>query len=122
MNLIQSLYSRSRGLMKSGLAALATFPAMALAALPQQEGITEGADGNLLDTFRNVGSEGFSIIFIALTAFAIVAYIAALIWQFSESKKKGEWGGFGMVCAIGVVMIVVVIWLANYGDPIMQST
>ncbi|MDF9434646.1 TIGR03745 family integrating conjugative element membrane protein [Salinicola sp. LHM] len=122
MNVITSLYSRTKGVLRGGVAALASLPAIALAALPQQENITEGADGNLLDTFRNVGSEGFSIAFIVVTAFAILAYIGALIWAFNESRKKGEWGLFGMVAGLGVVMIVVVIWLANYGDPIMQST
>lgn len=121
MNAITSFYSRTKGLLRGGLATLVSLPAVALAALPQQEGITEGADGNLIDTIRGVGQEGFSLAFILVCAFAILAYIGALIWAFNESKKKGEWGLFGMVLGVGLIMIVLVIWLANYGDPIMAG-
>lgn len=122
MNVIHSFYTRTKGVIQGSLAALASLPTVALAALPQQEGITEGADGNLFDTVRGVGQEGFSLGFIALTAFAILVYVVALIWAFNESKKRGEWSILGAVLGFGVLMVVVVIWLANYGNPIMQST
>lgn len=94
----------------------------AMAALPKQEQITEGSDGNLFDTMRNVGQEGFSLGFLVVTVFGILALIGGLIWAFNESKKRGEWGTFGMVLGVGIVMVVIVIWLANYGDPIMSGS
>jgi len=122
MNVIHSFYTRTKGVIQGSLAALASLPTVTLAALPQQEGITEGADGNLFDTVRGVGQEGFSLGFIALTAFAILVYVVSLIWAFNESKKRGEWSILGAVLGFGVLMVVVVIWLSNYGNPIMQST
>ncbi|KFF48760.1 DUF2976 domain-containing protein [uncultured Kushneria sp.] len=119
MKSIMNLFHRVRGALNTSAAALMALPSVAMAALPQQESITEGADGDLFGTIQGVGQEGFSLGFIALAAFAILVYIVGLIWAFNESKKRGEWSVLGAVLGFGVLMIVVVIWLANYGDPIM---
>ncbi|WP_353980893.1 DUF2976 domain-containing protein [Salinicola endophyticus] len=109
------------GQVRHALASLLLLPSVAaMGALPTQEKITEGADGNLFGTIKKVGSEGFSLGYIGLTAFAIIVFIVALIWGFHESKKRGEWSTLGAVVAFGVLMVVIVIWLANYGDPIMS--
>lgn len=121
MKSIMNLFRRARGAFVTSAAVLMALPSVAMAALPQQESITEGADGDLFGTIQGVGQEGFSLGFIALAAFAILVYIVGLIWAFNESKKRGEWSVLGAVLGFGVLMIVVVIWLANYGDPIMGS-
>ncbi|MGQ7245140.1 DUF2976 domain-containing protein [Salinicola sp. V024] len=119
MKSFMNLFRRARGAFAPSAAVLMALPSVAMAALPQQESITEGADGDLFGTIQGVGQEGFSLGFIALAAFAILVYIVGLIWAFNESKKRGEWSVLGAVLGFGVLMIVVVIWLANYGDPIM---
>lgn len=119
MNPMRALFSKTRRVVTGAGAALAAIPSIALAGLPKQESITSGGDGNLFGTVQNVGQKGFSLGFIVLCAVGIAAFIIGLIYTFNEARERGKWGAFGTVVAVGVVMLVIVIWLANYGDPIM---
>lgn len=119
MNSMRTFCRNTRRVMTGAGTTLAAIPSIAMAGLPKQESITSGGDGNLLGTVQNVGQKGFSLGFILLCAVGIAAFIIGLIYTFNEARERGKWGAFGTVVVVGIVMVVTVIWLANYGDPIM---
>lgn len=100
-----------------GLSMLAS--TQAYAELPELQEPDAGTGDGLMDTIRNYAAD-FAVFggLLIVTVMFIWVAIAALA-AFNEARQKDNWGKFGVVICVGVILIVVGIWLANKAADIL---
>lgn len=102
------------------LAALSALPQAALAALPTVAAPTAGSGGSgLLGTLQNYSAMAAILLALILTATAFIVVGGGAVGKFNEARQRGEWGQFGAVVVIGVLLVVAIIWLANQAVTIL---
>ncbi len=96
--------------------------AKANAALPTVEDPTRGQGSGIFETMQNYAYDAavFAGLLIAVAGFCTVSYYA--IQVFAEVQKPGgkkTWGDFGLLIAIGIILLVAVIWLLTKAAEIL---
>ncbi|EHX1470803.1 TPA: TIGR03745 family integrating conjugative element membrane protein [Escherichia coli] len=93
---------------------------VARAALPTVEGPKSSTDSSFYGQISGYLNDGIVLGGLILAAVAMLAVGNAIIATFAEVRDgKSTWAKFGMLCVVGVILIVVVIWLASKAATIM---
>ncbi|MEQ9508968.1 TIGR03745 family integrating conjugative element membrane protein [Alloalcanivorax xenomutans] len=97
----------------------ACLPALAHADLPQMEDPSRGQGSGIMETLQNHGYDIGILAGLAISTIAFLVVGGAAIAQFNEARKRGEWGTFGVVCGVGAIMLVIIIWLMTEAATIL---
>ncbi|EAS9013477.1 TIGR03745 family integrating conjugative element membrane protein [Salmonella enterica subsp. enterica serovar Telelkebir] len=85
----------------------------ARAGLPTVEGPKSSTDSSFYGQISGYVNDGIVLGGLVLAAVAMLVVGNSIIATFSEVRDgKSTWGKFGMLVVVGVILIVVVIWLA----------
>lgn len=96
------------------LAVLLTGISFARAALPTVEGPRSSTDTSLYGQIMGYINDGIVLTGLVLAAGAMLVVGNAIIATFAEVRdNKATWAKFGMLVVVGVILIVLVIWLAS---------
>ncbi|EAA4447555.1 TIGR03745 family integrating conjugative element membrane protein [Salmonella enterica subsp. enterica] len=103
-----------------GLAVALTGISAARAALPTVEGPKSSTDSSFYGQISGYINDGIVLGGLVLAAVCMLAVGNAIIATFSEVRDgKATWGKFGMLVVVGIILIVIVIWLASKAATIM---
>lgn len=92
----------------------------ARAALPTVEGPKSSTDSSFYGQISGYLNDGIVLGGLILAAVAMLAVGNAIIATFAEVRdNKATWAKFGMLCVVGVILVVVVIWLASKAATVM---
>ncbi|TGC14778.1 TIGR03745 family integrating conjugative element membrane protein [Escherichia sp. E4385] len=93
---------------------------VARAALPPVEGPKTSTDSSFYGQIMGYINDGVVLAGLVLAACSMLAVGNAIISTFSEVRDgKATWGKFGMLVVVGVILIVMVIWLASKAATIL---
>ena len=93
---------------------------MAWADLPTVEGPKSSTDKTFYGQISGYLNDGIVLGGLILSAVAMLAVGNAIIATFAEVRDgKATWAKFGMLCVVGVILIVVVIWLASKAATVL---
>lgn len=93
---------------------------MAWADLPTVEGPKSSTDKTFYGQISGYLNDGIVLGGLILSAVAMLAVGNAIIGTFAEVRDgKATWAKFGMLCVVGVILIVVVIWLASKAATVL---
>ncbi|MEB2704083.1 TIGR03745 family integrating conjugative element membrane protein [Enterobacter ludwigii] len=113
---IRSAYSRAGALLLTGL--LTTGQAMA--DLPAIEQPTSGGGGGTYNTLMGYAKMGGLALGLLVCVGAFIAVAHAVITSFHDIRKgKGSWTEFLLYGVVGIIMILVVIYLATKASEIL---
>ncbi len=100
--------------------AMATLPQVALADLPSIEQPSNGGGGgSLYDNIQGYLADAAVLLGLILTTAGFLVVAGSALGKFREATKRGEWGEFITVVVVGVVLVVILIWLANKAADIL---
>ncbi|EGL0812655.1 TIGR03745 family integrating conjugative element membrane protein [Escherichia coli] len=117
---LSSLHFSFRLWCMRGLAFALSGISVARAALPTVEGPKSSTDSSFYGQISGYLNDGIVLGGLILAAVAMLAVGNAIIATFAEVRDgKSTWAKFGMLCVVGVILIVVVIWLASKAATIM---
>lgn len=92
----------------------------ARAALPTVEGPKSSTDSSFYGQISGYLNDGIVLGGLILAAVAMLAVGSAIIATFTEVRDgKSTWAKFGMLCVVGVILVVVVIWLASKAATVL---
>nr|WP_249417899.1 TIGR03745 family integrating conjugative element membrane protein [Citrobacter freundii] len=92
----------------------------ARAALPTVEGPKSSTDSSFYGQISGYLNDGIVLGGLVLAAVAMLVVGNAVIATFAEVRDgKATWGKFGMLVVVGVILIVIVIWLASKAATIL---
>jgi integrating conjugative element membrane protein (TIGR03745 family) len=101
---------------------LATLPQAALADLPAIEPPTSGGGGDgLYDNIQGYAADAIILGGLLISAVGFLVVAGSAMGKFREATKRGEWGDFAIVVVVGVILLVLLIWLANKASEILVS-
>ncbi|EAB9926716.1 TIGR03745 family integrating conjugative element membrane protein [Salmonella enterica] len=90
------------------------------AGLPTVEGPKSSTDSSYYGQIVGYFNDAVVLTGLVLAAAAMLSVGNAMIATFSEVRDgKSTWGKFGMLVIVGVILIVVVIWLASKAATIL---
>lgn len=90
------------------------------AGLPTVEGPKSSTDSSFYGQISGYLNDGVVLGGLILAAVAMLAVGNAIIATFAEVRDgKSTWAKFGMLCVVGVILIVVVIWLASKAATVL---
>ncbi|SLK04363.1 hypothetical protein PUATCC27989T_05352 [Phytobacter ursingii] len=102
------------------LAVALTGIAAAQAGLPTVEGPKSSTDSSFYGQISGYLNDGIVLGGLVLAAVAMLVVGNAIISTFAEVRDgKATWGKFGMLVVVGVILIVIVIWLASKAATIL---
>ncbi|ELX2369114.1 TIGR03745 family integrating conjugative element membrane protein [Salmonella enterica] len=102
------------------LAVTLTGISTARAGLPTVEGPKSSTDSSYYGQISGYINDGIVLGGLVLAAVAMLVVGNSIIATFSEVRDgKSTWGKFGMLVVVGVILIVVVIWLASKAATIL---
>ncbi|HII0044749.1 TIGR03745 family integrating conjugative element membrane protein [Klebsiella variicola] len=93
----------------------------ALANLPTTQNSSSGTSGsNYIDRFKGYVADGAVLLGLIICVYAFIVVANAITTEFNQVREKQTtWGKFGVLCVVGVVLLVVVIWLLNLAADIL---
>lgn len=92
----------------------------ARAGLPTVEGPKSSTDSSFYGQISGYLNDGIVLGGLILAAVAMLAVGSAIIATFTEVRDgKSTWAKFGMLCVVGVILVVVVIWLASKAATVL---
>lgn len=116
----KSKVSRVSMAMSAALMSSVLFSPLAFAALPTTEAPSGGtATGGLMANLQLYLKEYGALIGLVVCVIAFLLVSVAGIASFNEARKRGEWSTFGVVVTVGIILIVLIIWLANKAAAIL---
>ncbi|ELQ9312162.1 TIGR03745 family integrating conjugative element membrane protein [Serratia marcescens] len=90
------------------------------AALPTVEPPSSGGGGGLMDTLKGYMQDGIVILGLVAAAVAFLVVANAAITTFHEVREgKSNWGKFGAIIVVGIVLLVAIIWLVGKSAEIL---
>lgn len=96
-----------------GLAVALTGISTARAGLPTVEGPKSSTDSSFYGQIVGYLNDAIVLGGLILAAVAMLSVGNAIIATFAEVRDaKSTWAKFGMLCVVGIILVVVVIWLA----------
>ncbi len=102
------------------LPALACLPQAALAALPTVQPPSAGSGGTgLFGTLQGYIAMAIILGGLVLAAGAFLVVGNGAVATFNEARERNQWGKFGAVVVVGVILIVAIIWLATQAATIL---
>jgi len=102
------------------LVGVALLPAISQAALPSAQAPSRGEGKTWLETLKNYGYDGFTLVALALCAFCLTVVAAHAIGVFHEIHSgKKTWKDLGATVVVGVVLIGLVIFIVTKASGIM---
>ncbi|HDS8535058.1 integrating conjugative element membrane protein, PFL_4702 family [Klebsiella variicola] len=102
------------------LAVALTGISAARAGLPTVEGPKSSTDSSFYGQISGYLNDGIVLGGLILAAVAMLAVGNAIIATFAEVRdNKATWAKFGMLCVVGVILVVVVIWLASKAATVL---
>ena len=106
---------------KGGLMiATVSMPQTVLAGLPDVEGPQSSTDGSFYGQIAGYINDGIVLGGLVLAAVAMLGVGNAVLATYAEVRDgKATWAKFGMLCVVGVILIVIVIWLAAKAATVM---
>lgn len=117
-------YQKIKKLATHLLVSLGAFMAstkMSFAALPTMEAPSKGEGAGLYETLKNYAYDGIVFGGLLVSAIAFLKVATAALETFGEVRSgKKSWGEFGMVCGVGVILLVVIIWLITKAVDILN--
>ncbi|MGN2499989.1 TIGR03745 family integrating conjugative element membrane protein [Serratia marcescens] len=120
MNAVVRLFRHfsARVAVATSLAYTASQPAQA--ALPSVEPPSSGGGGGLMDTLKGYIQDGIVILGLVAAAVAFLVVANSAISTFHEVREgKSNWGKFGAIIVVGIVLLVAVIWLVGKSAEIL---
>jgi len=90
------------------------------ASLPTLEDPSRGTGGGILQTLQNYGYDVIMLVALIVIAsmFVGVCYHAYITYSEVQTGKK-SWGQFGLVVAVGAMLLVIGIWLLTQATEIL---
>lgn len=90
------------------------------AALPTVEDPTRGQGAGIFETMQNYSYDAFVFggLLIAALGFTAVAWHGVHVFSEVQNGKK-KWSDFGAVVAVGILLLVVIIWLLTKAAAIL---
>lgn len=80
--------------------------------IPKMEAPSRGEGGGIIETIKNYGFDIATLIGLLVCCWAFFVVAASAIETFREVRAgKKTWGEFGMICAVGIGLLVIIIWL-----------
>lgn len=111
---------RARRRLSFAFLAMATLPQVALADLPSiEQPQNGGGGGSLYDNIQGYFADAAVLLGLLLTTAGFLVVAGSALGKFREATKRGEWGEFATVIVVGVVLVVILIWLANKASDIL---
>lgn len=117
---VSALYQRGQQTALGLLISLIGAPA--LADLPKLEDPTRGKGGGFMDTIKNYAYDGAILFGLLLAVGALYVVASRAVSTYNEvtsPNSKKTWGEFVLQVLVGVVLIVVVIWLASKAGDVL---
>lgn len=117
---VSALYQRGQQTALGLLISLIGAPA--LADLPKLEAPTRGKGGGFMDTIKNYAYDGAILFGLLLAVGALYVVASRAVSTYNEvtsPNSKKTWGEFVLQVLVGVVLIVVVIWLASKAGDVL---
>ena len=106
-----ALYQRAQQALLGLVVSLVGAPA--LADLPKLEDPSRGKGNGMFETIKNYFYDGLFLLGLLAGAVVIFVVIFAIIGGYKDvTNGKKSWGEFGLYAVGGVVLIVIVVWLA----------
>lgn len=94
--------------------------AAAYADLPVVEGPKSAKDQSFYSQIAGYLNDGIVLGGLILAAVSMLTVGNAIITTFAEVRDgRATWAKFGMLCVVGVLLIVVVVWLASKAATIL---
>lgn len=119
-NNMNALFLRARKTVCTALVLGLSSPA--LADLPTVEGPKSKTDGTFYGKIAGYINDGLVLGGLVVAAVAFIVVAMSCVSTFAEVRDgKATWGKFGAMVAVGVVLIVAVIWLANEAATIVAG-
>ncbi|ORM94905.1 TIGR03745 family integrating conjugative element membrane protein [Pantoea cypripedii] len=116
LRLYRAIRTRAERLLLTGL----FFAGNALADLPPIEQPTTGGGGGTYNTMMGYAKMGGLAIGLLASVGAFLAVAHAVITSFHDIRKgKGTWTEFIMYAVVGIILILVVIYLATKASDIL---
>jgi integrating conjugative element membrane protein, PFL_4702 family len=99
---------------------LAVYGTAVSAALPTVEDPTRGQGSGIFETMQNYSYDAFVFggLLIAALGFTAVAWHGVHVFSEVQNQKK-KWSDFGAVVAVGILLLVVIIWLLTKAADIL---
>ncbi|MXM03237.1 TIGR03745 family integrating conjugative element membrane protein [Klebsiella pneumoniae] len=117
---MNALFLRARKTVCTALVLGLSSPA--LADLPTVEGPKSKTDGTFYGKIAGYINDGLVLGGLVGAAVAFIVVAMSCVSTFAEVRDgKATWGKFGAMVAVGVVLIVAVIWLANEAATIVAG-
>lgn len=96
--------------------------APAYADLPKVEGPKSKTDGSFYGDIGGYINDGIVLGGLVIAAVAFIVVAMSCVSTFAEVQRgQATWGKFGSMVAVGVVLVVTVIWLANEASTIVAG-
>ncbi|MBI6855540.1 TIGR03745 family integrating conjugative element membrane protein [Pseudomonas cichorii] len=99
---------------------LAMLPGSVFAALPQAQAPTRGAGNSYMQTFQNYAFDGFTLLGLVLSAYALILVGRHALGIYHEIHVgKAKWADLGATAVVGVSLIGVTIYLVTQSVAIL---
>jgi integrating conjugative element membrane protein (TIGR03745 family) len=99
---------------------LGVMAAPAMAGLPPVDPPSSGGGGGLMDTIKGYSQDGIVLGGLVIAAIAFVVVALAAVSTFHKVRLgKAEWGEFGAIVVVGLILLVVVIWLVGKSAEVL---
>lgn len=96
-------------------------PSTAFADLPTLEEPTQTGSGGIRSTAQGYVYDGIILAGLVLTAIAFLWVGTSCLAAFNDARARGEWSKFVVTTFVGVLLLLVVIWLATEAAPILSQ-
>ncbi|EHK90245.1 TIGR03745 family integrating conjugative element membrane protein [Aggregatibacter actinomycetemcomitans] len=113
-----ALYQRTQQALLGLVISLVGAPA--LAELPKLEDPSRGKGNGMFETIKNYFYDGLVLLGLLAGAVVIFVVIGAIIGGYKDvTSGKKSWSEFALYAIAGIVLIVVVVWLATKAKDIL---
>ncbi|QIA76789.1 TIGR03745 family integrating conjugative element membrane protein [Rodentibacter caecimuris] len=82
--------------------------------IPKMDAPSRGEGSGIIENVKNYGFDIATLLGLLVCCWAFFVVAGSTIETFREVRAgKKTWGEFGMICGVGVGLLVVIIWLIS---------